>query len=60
MAEARKHVDRVLLDLLPRRTAVPRLTTREIGVDRGAIEEQAGGQPREDRGEGRAVRFAGG
>ena len=60
MAQAREHLDAVLLDLLPRRAAVALLPPLEVGVDRVAVELEPGGQPGEDRDERRPVRFAGG
>src|SRR6185437_14632017 len=55
-----EHLDGVLLELLPRAAAVALLPTREVGVDRVTVEDEAGRQPADDRHERGPVRLAGG
>ena len=52
--------DAVALDLLARAAAVAELAAREVGVDRGRLEGEAGRAALEDGGELAAVRLAGG
>ena len=59
MAQAGEHLDRVLLELLPRAAAVALLAAREVGVDRLPVEHEARGQPADDRHERGPVRLAG-
>src|SRR2546423_12879113 len=59
MPKSGEHLDAVLLDLLPGRTAVTLLSPLEIGVDRLAVEHETSGQPGHDRDEGRPVRLSG-
>ena len=60
VAEPGEHLDLVLLELLPRAAAVALLAAAEVGVDRGAVEHEPGGQAGQDRDERRPVRLAGG
>src|SRR5439155_27063302 len=57
VAEAREHLDLVRLDLLARRAAVALLAPPEIGVDRLPVEDEPGGQARDNRDERRPVRL---
>ena len=59
VAQAGEHLDRVLLELLPRAAAVALLAAREVGVDRLAVEHEARRQPADDRHERGPVRLAG-
>ncbi len=60
LAETGEHFHLVLLDLLPRATAVALLPPVEVRVDRSLVQHEPRRQPTDDRDEGRAVRFAGG
>ena len=53
-----EHLDRVRLDLLARAAAVALLPAPQVGVDRGAVEHEPGGQAGHDRDERRPVRLA--
>ena len=53
-----EHLDLVRLDLLARRAAVALLASAQVGVDRLLVEDEPGGQPREDRDERGSVRLA--
>ena len=59
-AQPAGEADLVPLELHPPAAAVPVLAPREVGVDRGDVEPQAGREPFEDRRQERPVRFAGG
>ena len=59
VADAAGDRELVLLELHPRAAAVAELATREIGLDRGARDGDAGGQALHDGDEFGAVRFAG-
>ena len=59
VTQPREHLDLVRLDLLARRAAVALLAAAEIGVDRGTVEDEPGGQAGDDRDERGAVRLAG-
>ena len=56
--QSREHLYLVLLQLLARAAAVALLPPAQVGVDRGAVEREAGRQAGQDRDERRAVRFA--
>ena len=58
VAQAGEHLDRVLLELLPRAAPVALLAAREVGVDRLPVEHEARGQPADDRHERGPVRLA--
>ena len=58
LAQAGQHLDRVRLDLLPRRAAVALLAPPEVGVDRRAVEDEARREAGEDRDERGPVRLA--
>ena len=57
LAQSREHLDLVRLDLLARRAAVALLAPAQVGVDRLLVEDEPGGQPREDRDERGTVRL---
>ena len=58
--EPGEHLDLVLLELLARAAPVALLAAVQVGVDRGAVEREPGGQAGQDRHERRPVRLAGG
>src|SRR5206468_4563830 len=58
--EPGKHLHLVRLDLLARRAPVALLAPAEVGIDRGAVEDEPGREACDDREERRAVRLAGG
>jgi len=60
MAQPGKHLDLILLELLPGTSPVALLPPPEIGVDRIAIEPQTGREPRHDRDKRGTMGFAGG
>ena len=60
VAEAREDLDLVGLDLLPGAAPVALLAPPEVGVDRRAVEDEAGREARDDRHERGPVRLAGG
>ena len=60
MPEAGEDPDLVALDLLARRPPVPLLTAPQIRVDRLPVEDEPGGQTREDPDEGGPVGLASG
>src|SRR4029077_2473756 len=57
MAQAGKHLDRVLLDLLPRAAPVSLLAPMQIRVDRPLLEDETCRQSAHDRDERRTVRL---
>ena len=59
MAHAAEDLGVVLLQLLARRAAVPRLAPCEIAAHALAVDLQAGRQPGDDGGDAGAVRLAG-
>ncbi len=60
VAQAGEHLDAVALDLLARRAPVALLAAGQVAVDRLAVEQQAGGEPAQDRDQRRPVRLPGG
>ena len=58
LAEAGEHLDGVGLELLARAAAVAELAPPQVGVDRGAVEPQAGGQAGEHGHECGTVRLS--
>jgi hypothetical protein len=57
VTEAREHLHLVGLELLPRAAAVALLAAAQVGVDRRLVEREPGGEPGDDGGQRRAVRF---
>jgi hypothetical protein len=55
VAEPGEDFDLVLLELLPGAPAVALLAAAQIGVDRTAVKDEAGGKPGQDRNERRTV-----
>ena len=56
VTKAGEHLHLVLLELLPGAPAVALLPPLQVGIDRVPVEDEAGGQPGDDRDERRPVR----